>query len=166
MRFCSCDERTRVRKLRKQIYKKCVCAIHYIVHYTCTKNGNEYLMGCFVFFFNYIKSNSALCHCFLFFPDCFFQTINFSFTELYPDVWQIYPGRKKKKTKGMLSFYSGGWKSPVPGHWFVPGSVTVKAIQNRTAFMFYSLLWSLILCWPILCWRKADMLLVFTPHNS
>lgn len=99
MRFCSCDERTRVRKLRKQIYKKCVCAIHYIVHYTCTKNGNEYLMGCFVFSFNYIKSNSALCHCFLFFPDCFFQTINFSFIELYPDVWQIYPGRKKKKKK-------------------------------------------------------------------
>lgn len=34
-----------------------------------------------------------------FFSVCFFQTINFSFIELYPDVWQIYPGRKKKKEK-------------------------------------------------------------------
>lgn len=138
------------------------CALH--MH----KEREWVLNGLLCIFFNYIKSNSALYHCFLFFPDCFFQTINFSFIELYPDVWQIYPGRKKKKRKNprMLSFYSGGWKSPVPGHWFLPGSVTLKAIQNTTAFMFYSLLWNLTLCWPILRWCKADMLLVFTPHNS
>lgn len=98
-RFCSCDERTRVQKLRKQIYKKCVCAIHYIVHYTCTKNGNEYLMGCFVFFLITLRATVIYVIAFFFFSVCFFQTINFSFIELYPDVWQIYPGRKKKKEK-------------------------------------------------------------------
>lgn len=69
------------------------CALH--MH----KEREWVLNGLLCIFFNYVKSNSALCHCFLFFSVCFFQTINFSFIELYPDVWQIYPGRKKKEEK-------------------------------------------------------------------
>lgn len=93
----------------------------------------------------------------------FFQEINLSSTKLYPNPWQISPGRYQKWI--LLSVCNSCWKNLVPGHWFLPGSFYVRREQNAQKLL-YNIIWRLgnMLAYSMLMWSLIMIITQWIVH--